>query len=283
MRRIDGPAIHIAPDDMPALLLALDERVVICLADAFRVLQIEEQSLVTSVRGLVIDDGRARVVSIVRHQQAAAALAGVEVAGERLKPDAVRAVPALVAVEVLVLLTSRAVTWWLEGHGMEMLLCRKAEGPPMKWWQRICQWRDERYELIQLRHEMERIDRDAEPIIKAARSASKEAWERAWQERYEDMRFCFLRIDKIETNRRLRAAHRYGVPVPEKPPMYEENEYWEWDLGFGDHFLTIKGHAHLRREIACEKEISWRPWLSWGGFLMGLAGLIIAALVALFK
>lgn len=40
----------------------------------------------------------------------------------RLAPDAVRAVPAAVTVEVLVLLTGRAVAWWLGRHGVHALL-----------------------------------------------------------------------------------------------------------------------------------------------------------------
>lgn len=99
MIAVHRPAIHITSDDIAALLFPLDERVVAGLADRLRVLQIEEPCLVALMRGLVIDHGGAGMVTVARDQQAAAALAGIEVANQCLLSDAVGAAPAGVTIE----------------------------------------------------------------------------------------------------------------------------------------------------------------------------------------
>lgn len=107
MGRVHRPAIHITPDDVSALLLALDKRVVAGLASRLAVIEIEEEDAVAPVRLFVVDHGGLRVVPVVRQQKAATALAGVEIASESLEPDAVRAVPSAVAIKVAVLLARR--------------------------------------------------------------------------------------------------------------------------------------------------------------------------------
>ena len=77
------------------------------LADRFRVLQSEEQRLVTLVRCLVVDHSGAWVVTVACDQQAVAALAGVQVADEGLLSDAVGAAPAGVTIESAILLGLR--------------------------------------------------------------------------------------------------------------------------------------------------------------------------------
>lgn len=67
------------------------------LADALGVADVEEQFRVATVRLLMVDHGRAWIVPVSVDQQTSAALAGVEVSGERLTPDPVRTMPAFVA------------------------------------------------------------------------------------------------------------------------------------------------------------------------------------------
>src|SRR5690606_19925980 len=55
----------------------------------FRVLHIEEKALVALVRALVVGHCGAGMMPVAGDQQASAALAGVEVADQRLLPDAV--------------------------------------------------------------------------------------------------------------------------------------------------------------------------------------------------
>lgn len=98
-------AVNVRPDRESAHFLFLDKRVVAGFADRFRVLKIEEQRFVTLVRFLVVDHCGAGMVTVASDQQAFAALAGVEVADERLMSDAMRTAPALVAVETAVLLS----------------------------------------------------------------------------------------------------------------------------------------------------------------------------------
>ena len=62
MRRIDRPSFPVTSDPKSALFLTLNKPVVADLADALGVLQMEEQFLVATVRGAVVDRGGTRVV-----------------------------------------------------------------------------------------------------------------------------------------------------------------------------------------------------------------------------
>lgn len=93
---IQGPAIQVGPDLVPSRLLSLDQRVVVLLADGLGVGEVEEQYRVALVWRLVVHHGRARMMPVPLDDDAAAALAGVEVASQGLPADAMRAAPALV-------------------------------------------------------------------------------------------------------------------------------------------------------------------------------------------
>lgn len=79
MQRIDRPACLIAADRIASCFLALDEGVVAGLAHRFNVTQVEEQGEVTLMRLLVVGDSSPRVMPVAFQDDAAAALAGIEV------------------------------------------------------------------------------------------------------------------------------------------------------------------------------------------------------------
>lgn len=79
---INWPTVDVAADRVAPRFLFLDQRVVAGFADCFRVLQVEEQGLVSLVGLLMVDHRSAWMVPVAGDQQAVAALAGVEVAQE---------------------------------------------------------------------------------------------------------------------------------------------------------------------------------------------------------
>lgn len=111
------------------------------LAYRLDVAEVEESRLVALVRFPMVGHRSARVVPVSLYDDAVAALAGVEIAKEGLLPDAVRAAPAGISVELAVLLglgragmvtllpftyAGRAMDWWLARHPLRRLaLCQR--------------------------------------------------------------------------------------------------------------------------------------------------------------
>lgn len=147
--------------------------------------------------------------------------------------------------------------------------------------QRAFRWRDERLAIVELRRQAEATDLSYKPQIEAARQISREAWAEASAARHHEMMIILGQIEQIETKRRLQSAYAYGVPVPSKPSMDDESEYWDWYSEMGDHYLSVRGHALLRREIAMERDLYYKPWLSWIAIIISVTGLAISAFTAL--
>lgn len=104
MIRVYWPACLIASDRVASGFLALDPSVVILLAHRLDVIEIEEQCRVALMRLLMVGHRCPRVMTVAFKNDAAAALAGIEVADERLLSDAMGTAPALVSVEPAILL-----------------------------------------------------------------------------------------------------------------------------------------------------------------------------------
>lgn len=61
---IDGPSIHVGTDQVASVLLGLDGRVVVILADALMVGWIDEQRPVALVRLAMVDGGGRRRLAL---------------------------------------------------------------------------------------------------------------------------------------------------------------------------------------------------------------------------
>lgn len=146
----------------------------------------------------------------------------------------------------------------------------------MFWWRRLWQWRDDRVELSQHRLALDEIHWQHQPAIDDAMRKSGDDWRRALAERDLEQEFHFDIIDEIETRRRRLTAARLGIPIPEWPKPFEGDENWNWNPRLNRHVLTDKGHAHLRREIAFETEILYKPWLSLTAVAISLVSLIVS-------
>lgn len=80
--------------------------------------------------------------------------------------------------------------------------------------------------------------------------------------------------DQILTSRRLRAASSYGIPIP---LISDGSKYWTTHNGYRGHYLTTKGHAYLRREIAFEKDLARQPVITVIALMVSLLSLGISA------
>lgn len=107
MQGVYRPAINIGTDGVASRFLTLHQRVVAGLAHCLDIAEVEEQRLVALVRSLVVGHRCAGMMPVAFYDDAAAALAGVEVAEKCLLANAVRAAPARVGVELAILVGFR--------------------------------------------------------------------------------------------------------------------------------------------------------------------------------
>lgn len=119
MVRIDRPAVDVGPDHVSSRFLLLDQRVMVLLADALGVGEIEEEGGIAAVPDLVVHHRGLRMVAIALDQDAAAALADIVVSLQGLASDAVGAAPARVHIEM-------AVGFSLCSSGMGLAVSRSA-------------------------------------------------------------------------------------------------------------------------------------------------------------
>lgn len=145
----------------------------------------------------------------------------------------------------------------------------------MGWLKDVFLWNNERYRLIQLSHEIDRIWQRYENSMKQAHrsSASREDIAQVQFEIETETRVLSDEQDKILTGRMLRSATRYGVPIT---PASDNSTHWQWSNFESRFLLTTEGLAHLRREIALERDIRHRPWVNWIGVGISVLSLLVA-------
>lgn len=146
---------------------------------------------------------------------------------------------------------------------------------------RIAVWRDRRHELIQLRHEVTRINDLFRGHVKQHGFKERtDNWERAYSEFRNEYEFLDAEIDIIETKTALERANRWGAPIPRQPLEEDENdEYWIWNRIHAQYFLSSHGLREIRHSVSMEMDIFFRPWFSWGA--IGIS--FLALVVSIFK
>ncbi|UXT56948.1 hypothetical protein FY134_04500 [Agrobacterium fabrum] len=142
-------------------------------------------------------------------------------------------------------------------------------------------WRDDRYRIIQLRHEIEHLDNlyYAKLKDKKYRRGSDEAEHLYWNYR-NDIDLAEASLDELETAAALKRARKWGVPVPHRPNSEEdENDTWNWSSVHFRHYLSTEGKARLRRQCYAEVEMFYKPWATW--LAVGISVLSLA--ISIFK
>jgi hypothetical protein len=148
--------------------------------------------------------------------------------------------------------------------------------------EKLGRWRDERNRISALSYEAQNIRDLHRPLIETAKSVSRDAFGGAIAEMQFELQIPEYEIDRLETSMRLREARRWGVPLPDRPNSGDSDDYWDYCYSMGDHVLSVKGHKYLRREIANEREIFQKPFLSWAAICISVVSLVVSALNSLF-
>lgn len=150
----------------------------------------------------------------------------------------------------------------------------------MSWIKELLRDRDERHQLIQLGHEIEKNAQDFRESSAGLKRNSNEYHELI-SELDNERRLLDAEIAEIETERMLRKAHFWRVPVPRYPmDDSEQDDNWRWHSVYGRYFLSVKALRDLRREIYQEREMWTRPYLSWTALVISVISLLTAFLTS---
>jgi seryl-tRNA synthetase len=142
-------------------------------------------------------------------------------------------------------------------------------------WRGIWRWRDDRVRVEQLQDEIVAVHAAHGPAIAAAGKPNTREYSIAYNDLIVDLSELEDELETIQTRRRVWLAAKYGVPVPDRPYGDHESDYWERSR-LGSLILSEKGHLLLRREIAIEREIAWKPWLSGVALGVSLLSLLVS-------
>jgi hypothetical protein len=148
----------------------------------------------------------------------------------------------------------------------------------MGWWKDLFRYRDERHELIQLEHE---LDRNSELFREetAGMKPRSDEYQQLLSKFAHEANFLIARIKEIKTDRALRKAGYWEVAVPSRPFTGEpDTDVWEWDSDHDRYYLTDAALSTIRKETHQEWEMATKPLLSWGAIIISVAALIVSAL-----
>lgn len=146
---------------------------------------------------------------------------------------------------------------------------------------RIKRWRDYRHEIIQLEYEINGYWDEFNYYIKKDDIVDgTEPFERLWSEYSSYREIPEARRDQILTIMSIQKAHFWGVPLPAQPSNHQySNEHWEWNRVNNRYSLSLAGHRYIRHEVSIERDIKYRPVLSWAA--IGISFFSLA--VSIFK
>lgn len=141
---------------------------------------------------------------------------------------------------------------------------------------RIRKWRDRRHELIQLRHQLEALDRD---FIENSKDLSpqSEEFEALHQSYRAENDVLSAGVRSIQTMIAIERALRWRTELPPRPELPDlDNEHWGWNTVVGGYHLTSAGMREIRHAVAFEVELFYKPWLSWIALAVSVFSLIVS-------
>lgn len=146
---------------------------------------------------------------------------------------------------------------------------------------RIRVWRDRRHALIQLNYEIDGYWKEFSEVV--TRQGIRENSEEFYNVYHEYKSYAEIpegQRDLLLTTTALNRAVRWNAAVPPRATdPITGNEFWYWDRTVARQLLTREGHRLIRRAIAEEIEIAYRPVLSWAAIAISFLALV----VSLFK
>jgi hypothetical protein len=148
----------------------------------------------------------------------------------------------------------------------------------MGWLKNLKRFRDERHQLIQLRHGIDRAEQSFREKVEGLKHADEE-YQYHLGEFFHELDMLRAEIGEIETAQMQRSASEWRVPIPARPFRKEEaTDLWEWHDPHERYYLSENGLSRLRREVYQEWEMWSKPWLSWAAIAISLFSLAISVL-----
>ncbi len=146
--------------------------------------------------------------------------------------------------------------------------------------QNILAWRDRRYAIIQLDHEITRLWDEFNRYVKEGDLKDRtEGFEALYSEYRSYVEIPEAERDRLQTRASIARARSWGVPLPPTPSdLYMSNEYWDWDRVHQARTLSTAGHRYIRHEVALERDIKYRPILSWAAIIISVCSLFFSFL-----
>ncbi|MFI0843522.1 hypothetical protein [Mesorhizobium sp. IMUNJ 23232] len=147
----------------------------------------------------------------------------------------------------------------------------------MGWLESLLRYRNERDELIRLRHGLEYNNATFKEKTADLSKRSQE-YRDAVNEGANEHYLMSAEIAEIETAQMLRKAARWRIHVPLRPTNEDDTEMWEWNVIHGRHYLSEKAMMQIRRDAYQEFEMRSKPWLSWMAILISIISLVVSVL-----
>lgn len=145
----------------------------------------------------------------------------------------------------------------------------------MGWLQSFGKSNEERYRLIQLRHEMDRLSNSLRNETKGLQSSSEE-FGRLLGDFSNSIDLVVAEISEIETGQMLRRVEQWKIPLEPRPYSDASTEAWEWNRIHGRHYLTPLAMSRIRREAYQEWEMMTKPYLAWAAIAISIVSLIVS-------
>lgn len=144
----------------------------------------------------------------------------------------------------------------------------------------IKSWRDRRHQIIQLEHEINGYWDEFNHYVKKNELVDgTEPYEQVWSEYSSYREIPESQRDQLLTMSSVQKAYLWGIPLPAQPSRGDySNEHWQWNRVTNRYSLTMAGHRYIRHEVSIERDIKYRPMLSWAAIGISFFSLAVSVL-----
>ena len=144
----------------------------------------------------------------------------------------------------------------------------------MNWFAQVGRRAAEKAKVTQLRYDFEAVW-EASNRQRAGLRAASDEFRKILHDTVNQSDLIVAEIDEIETAQVERRADRLQIPVPPRPYGSDSgNEYWSYNKAHQRFYLTTEGKYRLRRLIYEEREMRWKPLLTYCAFGLSVASFL---------
>lgn len=137
----------------------------------------------------------------------------------------------------------------------------------------LLSWRNDRHEIIMLKQKIDDVFAKHDDLFREANTDLDRL--KVVASIKVDTKPYVDRIEHIRSARLLETANRLLITIPENDAMGDAKN-WFWSPEIERFILTRSYQQQLRREIALERELAYKPWLSWMAIGISILGLLVA-------